>query len=133
MRPLAQLVAFIYTGELSDRGREEILALAGHLQLNVDFSQSKSASAKKPVKEASLENLSDASPLLKKRVEVTGGGSWSDFIAENGASPGAETPPRRGRKSKPGNSQTDLKATLSASFAKKPKVNNFYADNINSH
>ena len=25
MRPLAQLVAFIYTGELSERGREEIL------------------------------------------------------------------------------------------------------------
>ena len=101
MRPLAQLVAFIYTGELSERGREEILALAGHLQLNVDFSQSKSASAKKPVKEASLENLSDASPLLKKRAEVTGGGSWSDFIAENGASPGSETPPRRGRKTTP--------------------------------
>ena len=128
MRPLAQLVAFIYTGELSDRGKEEILALAGHLQLNIDFSQSKSASAKKPVKEASLENLSDASPLLKKRVEVTGGGSWSDFIAENGASPGSETPPRRGRKSKPGTPQTDLKATLSASLAKKPKVDKPISD-----
>ena len=128
MRPLAQLVAFIYTGELSERGREEILALAGHLQLNVDFSQSKSVSVKKPVKEASLENLSDASPLLKKRAEVTGGGSWSDFIAENGASPGSETPPRRGRKSKPGNSQTDLKATLSASLAKRPKVDKPISD-----
>ena len=33
-----------------------------------------------------------------KRAEVSGGGSWSDFIAENGASPSSETPPRRGRK-----------------------------------
>ena len=83
------------TGELSERGREDTSVLAGPLH---DFSQSKSVSAKKAAKEASLENISEASPLLKKRAEVSGGGSWSDFIAENGASPSSETPPRRGRK-----------------------------------
>ena len=87
------------TGELSERGREDTSVLAGHLH---DFSQSKSASAKKAVKEASLENTSDASPLWKKNAEVSGGGSWSDFIAENGASPSSETPPRRGRKTESG-------------------------------
>ena len=44
----------------------------------------------------------DVSPLLKKRAEVTGGASWSDFISENGVSPSSETPPRRERKTKPG-------------------------------
>ena len=87
------------TGELSERGREDTSVLAGPLH---DFSQSKSVSAKKAAKEASLENISEASPLLKKRAEVSGGGSWSDFIAENGASPSSETPPRRGRKTESG-------------------------------
>merc|ERR550534_1971370 len=99
-------------------------ALANHLQLKIDLAKGapKGPGSTKPDKEVSLENDSDALPSLKKRAEVAGGGSWSDFIAENGASPGTETPPRRGRKSKPGNSQSDLKATLSASLAKKPKV-----------
>ena len=44
----------------------------------------------------------DFLPLLKERAEVTGGASWSDFISENGVSPGSETPPRKERKTKPG-------------------------------
>ena len=60
------------TGELTERRKEDILAPAGHPELNVNFSKSKGASIKK-------ENISDASPLLKKRAEVNGGGSWSDF------------------------------------------------------
>ena len=87
------------TGELSERVKEDTLGHAGKPQMNDNFSKSKSASAQNTAKEASLENISDASPLLKKRTEVSGGGSWSDFIAENGACPGSETPPRRGRKS----------------------------------
>ena len=83
------------TGELTERRKEDILAPAGHLELNVDFSKMKKAAV-----EASLENISDASPLLNKRAEVTGGGSWSDFISENGVSASSETPPRR--KTKPG-------------------------------
>ena len=87
------------TGELSERGKEDTLGHTGHPQLDVNSSKSKSASAQNAAKEANLENKSDASPMLEKRVDVSGGGSWSDFIAENGASPGSETPPRRGRKS----------------------------------
>jgi len=67
------------TGELTERRKEDILAPAGHPEFNVNFSKSKGASIKK-------ENISDASPLLKKRAEVNGGGSWSDFISQNGVS-----------------------------------------------
>ena len=81
MRPLAQLVAFIYTGELSDRGKEEILALAGHLQLNVDFSQSKSASAKKPVKEANLESLTIGPGLASMLRQVVNAVAAASIIA----------------------------------------------------
>jgi len=99
-RPLTQLMAFIYTGEVAERGRDDMAALANHLQLKIDLAKGapKGPGSTKPDKEVSLENDSDASPSLKKRAEVAGGGSWSDFIAENGASPGTETPPRRGRK-----------------------------------
>ena len=89
------------TGELSEREKEDTLGHAGHLQMNVNFSKSKIAIAENAIKKSGLENISDASPLLKKRAEVSGGGSWRDFIAENGASPGSETPPRRGRKTTP--------------------------------
>ena len=89
------------TGELSERGKEETLGHAGHPQLDVNFSKSKSASAQNAAKEANLENKSDASPMLEKRVDVSGGGSWSDFIAENGACPSSETPPRRRRTTTP--------------------------------
>ena len=80
---------------MTERRKEDILAPAGHPELNVNFSKSKGASIKK-------ENISDASPLLKKRAEVTSGGSWSDFISQNGVSPSSETPPNRKRKPKPG-------------------------------
>jgi len=89
------------TGELSERGKGDTLGHAGHPQLDVNFSKSKSANAQNAAKEANLENKSDASPMLEKRAEVSGGGSWSDFIAENGACPSSGTPLRRRRTTTP--------------------------------
>ena len=76
-------------------------ALANHLQLNVDLAK---AGSKGPNNSKSDQDIgseitpSDASPPLKQRAEVFGGGSWSDFIAVNGSSPPTEAPAKKGRK-----------------------------------
>jgi len=130
-RPLTQLVAFIYTGEVAERGRDDMAALANHLQLKIDLARGapKGPGSTRPDKEVRLENDLDASPSLKKRAEVAGGGSWSDFIAENGASPGAETPPRRGRKPRvatpladPQEAHSSVSTPLSGALSKKTRA-----------
>ena len=94
-------MTFIYTGEVAERGREDMTALANHLQLNVDLAK---AGSKGPNNSKSDQDIgseitpSDASPPLKQRAEVFGGGSWSDFIAVNGSSPPTEAPAKKGRK-----------------------------------
>ena len=62
-------MAFIYTGEVAERGREEMAALANHLQLKIDLARGvpKGPVSTKLDKEVSLESDLDALPSLKKK------------------------------------------------------------------
>ena len=89
-RELEALVGFVYTGEVAAGSRQGVAELARHLHMSVELG------------EGGGEVRGGGGAKPPPPLDTAKGASWSDFIAENGASPSMELPPpkKRGRQGK---------------------------------
>ena len=119
MGDLERLVAFVYTGQRGAGGREGLAGLARHLQIKVDLGEGegKEATPAKGVapafkeQEVGKERASRRESVTKTPAK---GSSWSDFIAENGATPVVEATPATKKRGRPVQSPTSAPSKADA-------------------